>query len=288
VSDISKSADSRNSNLSFHPLADIFPLMEGEEFDALVADIKANGQREPITLYQGKILDGRNRYRACLAAGVGLKLCKHKAGCSYIGDPATYVISANIHRRHLTADQKRDLIARLLKAQPTKSNRQIAKTAKVDHKTVGAVRAQQEATGEIPQLKKTVGKDGKARKQPAKKAKSTTAAVPEFTAGDWVMEAMLDATTMGKAKRGIRAEKVAADIERLASKLIELDRDIARALQELLESPDRDVSIDCLEQALMRGLARTEVQSIIKSADEAKPPPDDGLDIPECLRRGAP
>jgi hypothetical protein len=60
---------SETNEIGFHPLAAIFPLMEGAG-DELVADIKANGQRQWIVTYEGMILDGRNRFRACLAAGV--------------------------------------------------------------------------------------------------------------------------------------------------------------------------------------------------------------------------
>src|SRR5262249_16132749 len=167
TSENTKSA-AANQVLKFHPLADLFPLMSGEEFDALVADIKANGLHEPIKLYEGKILDGRNRYRACMALGGSFghnTIVRLEDGGDL--DPVAFFISKNIHRRHLTAEQKRELIAQLIKAQPEKTDRTIAKEAKGDHKTVGAHGAEQEGRGEIPHVERRT--DTKGRKQPAKK-----------------------------------------------------------------------------------------------------------------------
>jgi N6-adenosine-specific RNA methylase IME4 len=95
--------------LSFHPAADLFPLIEGTEFTELVADVTAHGVREPITLYDGKILDGRNRYRAAQAAGVE---CPTRV---YDGDdPLAFVISENLRRRHLHESQRAMVAAKLV------------------------------------------------------------------------------------------------------------------------------------------------------------------------------
>ena len=83
------------------------------------------------------------------------------------GDPYEYVLSVNAHRRHLTPEQKREVIAKILQARPEKSDRQIAKQVKVDHKTVGAVRGKQEDVGKIPHVEKRT--DTRGRAQPARK-----------------------------------------------------------------------------------------------------------------------
>jgi hypothetical protein len=84
-----------------HEYANIFPMMTDDELSSLVEDIKTNGQSEPIVMLEGKILDGRNRYRACEIAGVSAKFRQFTGS-----DPLGFVISHNLHRRHLTESQR--------------------------------------------------------------------------------------------------------------------------------------------------------------------------------------
>jgi hypothetical protein len=96
-----------------HPLADIFPLLEGEELNALTEDIRVNGQRVPITIYEDKILDGRNRYRACVKIGIGPRSVVFTGSRA---EAEAFVISMNVHRRHLSEFQRAGLALKLATA----------------------------------------------------------------------------------------------------------------------------------------------------------------------------
>lgn len=88
------------STHELHPLCTLFPRMIGEDFDALVADISANGLQSPIVLHDGMILDGGNRYRACQVANVEPRFQEFTGS-----DIVQYVLSVNLHRRHLAQGQ---------------------------------------------------------------------------------------------------------------------------------------------------------------------------------------
>ena len=87
----------------YNEVANIFPLMQGAEYEALKTDIKENGLLEPITLHpDGSILDGRNRHRACL----DLDITPQFRTWNGKGSLVAFVVSMNLHRRHLTYDQR--------------------------------------------------------------------------------------------------------------------------------------------------------------------------------------
>src|SRR5262249_42127362 len=158
--------------LPLHPAAEMFPPLSDAEQAALQADISQHGLHDKITLFHEKggkpsLLEGRHRANALEAAG---KILFDKHGhplpefFDYLprgADPVAFVISKNLYRRHLTAEQKRDSIARWLKSDPSASDRKIAQLLHCDHKTVASERADRERAGEIPHLDVRTGADGK-------------------------------------------------------------------------------------------------------------------------------
>ncbi len=105
-----------------HGFADLLPLIHGPEFDALVDDIREHGLRVPIVLFEGQVLDGRNRLRACRAAGVEPRF-EEFGGTE--DDALNYVVSLNVARRHLTTPQRAALALRLLPVEAERARRRM-------------------------------------------------------------------------------------------------------------------------------------------------------------------
>jgi hypothetical protein len=209
-------AQSWRDTLPIHPAAALFPRMSSHELRALGKDIRKNGLRSSIALWQpdkgasALLLDGISRLDAVqveLGRPVRVVLRTYRSRTwwsletdedgesvpvtNLIGeagnttaeqqtfillgqdvDPWAYVTSVNLHRRHLTAEQRRELIGKLIEATPEKSNRQIAKLVKASPTTVGTKRAEMEATGDVSKLDTLI--DTRGRRQPVHKARATT------------------------------------------------------------------------------------------------------------------
>ena len=91
-----------------HPVAELFPMMVGDEFDALVADIGENGLNTPMTVMGDTMLDGRNRRAACAQAGVVPRFIEYEGS-----DPVAFIISQNVKRRQMTVEQRAAVAAEL-------------------------------------------------------------------------------------------------------------------------------------------------------------------------------
>jgi ParB-like chromosome segregation protein Spo0J len=87
--------------MEFHPASNLFPLLEGEDFEKLKSDIQKNGCLEPVIILDEMILDGRNRWRACQELGIRPPIKEFSTDT-----PIKFILSMNLHRRHLTPSQK--------------------------------------------------------------------------------------------------------------------------------------------------------------------------------------
>jgi hypothetical protein len=114
-----------------HPIANVFPMMSKDEFKALKSDIKEYGLREPIVFWKNMLVDGRNRLKACEELGIEAD----ESELMDETDPVAWVISHNLHRRHLTESQRAMVAGKLAKLQHgdnqhTKEDMQICTSTK--------------------------------------------------------------------------------------------------------------------------------------------------------------
>jgi hypothetical protein len=132
------------NSLQQHPLSAAFPSMPEAEIDALAMDVEKNGQREPAVLFEGMVLDGWHRYIACTKAGVEFKAAEFDGD-----DPVSFVISKNLHRRHLTSSQRAAAVVATSTWRPAgrhisnqapsarlTSNAEMARAAEVSERTI--------------------------------------------------------------------------------------------------------------------------------------------------------
>jgi ParB-like chromosome segregation protein Spo0J len=140
-----------------HPFAERDREMTADEYAGLLRDMKAHGQRLPIVTYQGLILDGRHRFRACRELGIEPILQQFEGDEGAARDE---VNSLNRHRRHLTIAERKAKVVEELKRDPAQSDRAIARKASVDDSTVRAARRAAEQGAGLPHHDKRRGADG--------------------------------------------------------------------------------------------------------------------------------
>jgi hypothetical protein len=147
------------------PYADLLPPHTPEGRSSLEADIRDRcGVVVPVVVDgQNNVLDGHLRLE--IAAALDLPCPIMLVPCLTEKDKRDLALDLNLHRRHLSREQIREVVERRLKEDPTRSDRCIAAEVGADHKTVGATRRDLEVTGEIPQSEETRGADGRTQRR---------------------------------------------------------------------------------------------------------------------------
>lgn len=217
----------------FHDFANLFPLIEGEEFLALVDDIRAHGVREPIWLYEGKILDGRNRYRAAIDAGAEFDTREYEGN-----KPLEHVVSLNLHRRHLNESQRAMVAVKLETMrhgdnQHTKGDANLhvlredaAKLLNVSPRTVAtAASVQRHAT---PELQRAV--------EQGKVAVSAAAQAAKFMPPEQQRQAVVDGSIARAVAEYRRAEARFKEIEKVVAEAPKFTSEQAGRLKEVIGS----------------------------------------------------
>ncbi len=266
-------------SLQQHPLSAAFPAMSDDDFAALKADIAANGQREPVMLYEGMVLDGWHRYQACTQLGLSVEKFNFAAD----GDPVSFVLSHNLHRRHLSASQRAAAVVACAQWAPTgrpkkvepsstfSTNKDLAKAAGTTVRTITDAKAAAKAgLGDAVKEGAVTAKEAAAvargkPTEPAKPAKRTLdqrpADVAAPTDADGMQEAQHTIAELAQENEELR-DKLAVeslmDSEEAKTQTAETIREL-RALVKTLEAENAALKVS-------RDTYQREAQEAKKSA----------------------
>jgi N6-adenosine-specific RNA methylase IME4 len=250
--------------IPFHPLATIFPPIEGKDFEQFVENIRRHGVKDKIVLLDGQVLEGRNRYRALswlastgelLGEGWGFRSGLHLEpeqlepdnlwfttfNPAFDGDPLTFVIAKNLIRRHLTESQRAMVAARIanvkqgertdLPSIEGKSNVSQTDAAKTMNVSVASVeRAAAVQANAVPEISEAVDRGGL-----AVSAAAEMAALPIERQAELLKNLPRDADgklpadikrALAPAIKEIRAERQAEKTQRREEREAELGRKI--------------------------------------------------------------
>jgi ParB-like chromosome segregation protein Spo0J len=156
-----------------HPIANVFPMMSKDEFKALKSDIKEHGLREPIVFWKNMLVDGRNRLKACVELG----LEADESELMDETDPVAWVISHNLHRRHLTTSQRSDVAAKIATMRSgTRTDLGSKDTKSIDD----AAKQMKVSPASVKRAKKVHAKGSEAVKQAVEQGELTVSVAAEF------------------------------------------------------------------------------------------------------------
>ncbi len=244
--------------LKQHPLSAAFPSMSANDFAALVDDIETNGQREPVIILDGMVLDGWHRYQACTQLGIKPTQFTFDAN----DDPVAFVLSHNLHRRHLSASQRAEAAVACAQWAPPgrqkenrtpgvhlKTNAELAKVAGVHPTTIKDAKAAHRAgLGDAVKSGAITAKEGAqiARGAPPKAVTVTTPQPPATPADDdQIAEAQHTITELAQENEQLRdklATESLMDSDEAKAQTAETLREL-RALVKTLEAENAALKV---------------------------------------------
>jgi ParB-like chromosome segregation protein Spo0J len=188
-----------------HPAAELFPLMSHTELSQLAEDIRAHGQREPCLVYQGQLLDGRNRWRACELLGLAPKVCKIKESHKF--DPLQYVLSKNLRRRHLSQSQRAMVAARAKSLYQKRARQRQSEGGKLGGKLAGRGRSKTTAD-RVPENLPEASRDSRDQAGAGLKVsgKSVDHATTVLTRGSRKLQLAVDAGQVAVSRAAVIAK----------------------------------------------------------------------------------